>query len=110
MKELNPTGDLTPVQNTNDPRAHIGSAFDDLKQNVVEGMHRVSKTLRQKAGESPAGKQVADWLEHAARELGEMDPARVKNDIRRKIGENPGRSLLVAGAAGLALGILLRRR
>jgi ElaB/YqjD/DUF883 family membrane-anchored ribosome-binding protein len=39
-----------------------------------------------------------------------MDPQKIKTDIQDQMRRNPGRSLLIAGAAGLILGALLRRR
>jgi ElaB/YqjD/DUF883 family membrane-anchored ribosome-binding protein len=39
-----------------------------------------------------------------------MNVEQVKADLQQEIRRNPGRSLLIAGAFGLLLGSLLRRR
>ena len=54
-------------------------------------------------------RQAAGWLDDAAEYVREVDPQKVKSDIQLQVRSNPGRSLLIAGAAGLLLGILLRR-
>ena len=91
------------------------SKLDIIKETVADKLHAAATTIHQKAGqnqESPvagyAG-QAAGWLDDAAEYVREVDPQKVKSDIQHQVRSNPGRSLLVAGAAGLLLGILLRR-
>lgn len=91
------------------------STLDTIKDTVANKLHAAASTIQQKAGqnqESPvagyAG-QAAGWLDDAAEYVREVDPQKVKSDIQHQVRSNPGRSLLVAGAAGLLLGILLRR-
>jgi ElaB/YqjD/DUF883 family membrane-anchored ribosome-binding protein len=39
-----------------------------------------------------------------------MEPKKIKADITEQVRRNPGKSLLVAGAVGLILGAIFRRR
>lgn len=91
------------------------STLDTIKDTVAEKLHAVAGAIQQKAGQNQenavagyAG-QAAGWLDDAAEYVREVDPQKVKSDLQKQVRSNPGRSLLVAGAAGLLLGILLRR-
>ncbi|HKP11676.1 MAG TPA: hypothetical protein VJZ91_06180, partial [Blastocatellia bacterium] len=53
--------------------------------------------------------QASGWLNNAADYVRDIEPEQVKTDIQKQVRSNPGRSLLIAVGAGLALGILLRR-
>lgn len=92
-----------------------GSTLETIKETVADKLHAAASTIQQKVGEnqeSPvagyAG-QAAGWLDDAAEYVREVDPQKVKSDIQQQVRSNPGRSLVIAGAAGLLLGILLRR-
>lgn len=91
------------------------STLDTIKETVANKLHAAASTIQQKAGQSQdnavagyAG-QAAGWLDDAAEYVRDVDPQKVKSDIQHQVRSNPGRSLLIAGAAGLLLGILLRR-
>lgn len=56
------------------------------------------------------GAQAADWLERSADYVNEIEPQQLKADLETTVRRNPGRSLLVAGLAGLVIGKLLHRR
>ena len=56
------------------------------------------------------GSQAADWLERSADYVNDLEPQQIKADLESTVRRNPGRSLLVAGLAGLVIGKLLRRR
>ena len=56
------------------------------------------------------GNRAADILNRSADYVDEMDLERVKEGVVNQVRQNPGRSLLIAGAAGLILGALFRRR
>ncbi len=99
-----------------DSQSSGGSTLDTIKENVADKLHAAANTIQQKAAQNqsnPAAAyagQAAGWLDGAADYVREVDPAKVKTDIQQQVRSNPGRSLLVAGAAGLLLGILFRRR
>jgi ElaB/YqjD/DUF883 family membrane-anchored ribosome-binding protein len=93
------------------------SIFKQIRATTADKLQSAAQTLHQKADRSgqPAevsalGHRAADWLERSADYVSEMEPQRLKSDIEDKVRRNPGRSLLIAGIVGLALGGLLRRR
>jgi ElaB/YqjD/DUF883 family membrane-anchored ribosome-binding protein len=103
------------------PRANDGrqrdSIFKQIRATTADKLQAASQTLHEKADRSgqPAeisalGHRAADWLERSADYVSEMEPQRLKSDIEDRVRRNPGRSLLIAGIVGLALGGLLRRR
>ena len=92
-----------------------GSTWETIKDTVADKLHAAAGVIQQKAGQnedSPvagyAG-QASGWLDDAAEYVREADPQKIKSDLQSQVRQNPGRSLLVAGAAGLLLGFLLRR-
>lgn len=103
------------------PRANYGgqrdSIFKQIRATTADKLQAASQTLHEKADRSgqPAeisalGHRAADWLERSADYVSEMEPQRLKSDIEDRVRRNPGRSILIAGIVGLALGGLLRRR
>jgi len=94
-----------------------GSTFKQIRTTVADKLQAAAQTLHQKADRSgqPAElstfeHRAAGWLERSADYVNEMEPQRLKSDLENQVRRNPGRSLLVAGIVGLALGGLLRRR
>jgi ElaB/YqjD/DUF883 family membrane-anchored ribosome-binding protein len=93
------------------------SIFKQIRTTAADKLQAAAQTLHQKADRSgqPAevsalGHRAADWLERSADYVSEVEPQRLKSDIEDRVRRNPGRSLLIAGIVGLALGGLLRRR
>ena len=91
------------------------TTLETIKDTVADKLHAAAGTIQQKAAQSQenaiagyAG-HAAGWLDDAAEYVREVDPQKLKSDLQNQVKRNPGRSLLVAGAAGLLLGILLRR-
>lgn len=90
---------------------------DKLKNAVADQLKNAAASIEEKAtsGQAPGqlaeyGQKAADWLDSSGDYVRNIDPKQVKLDIENKVRKNPGRSLLIAGAAGLFLGILFRRR
>lgn len=54
--------------------------------------------------------QAANWVKRSATYIDDLNPQQVKEDIATQVRRNPGKTLLIATAAGLLLGSLLRRR
>jgi ElaB/YqjD/DUF883 family membrane-anchored ribosome-binding protein len=101
----------------NQVQGRSGSTFSQVKSTVAEKLHAAAESLHKTAGKSTQqndltgfGHQAADWLDRSADYVSQIEPARVRNDIESGVRKNPGRSLLIAGAVGLVLGGLLRRR
>jgi ElaB/YqjD/DUF883 family membrane-anchored ribosome-binding protein len=87
----------------------VKSAVADLLSEAADAIH--DKSAGTSSSElSNLGDRAASWLEHSAGYVREMEPQRLKSDIEEKVRRNPGRSLIIAGAVGLVLGSLLRRR
>jgi ElaB/YqjD/DUF883 family membrane-anchored ribosome-binding protein len=115
MQQTDRADDFTSIQNTAQSQArNSGSKLDNIKTTVADKLESAAEALRQKSGQSSnrAGyvNQASDWLNQTADYVRGIEPAQIKSDIQQQVHSNPGRSLLIAGAAGLALGILLRRR
>ena len=56
------------------------------------------------------GNRAAELLNRSADYVEDLDLERVKERVVSQVRRNPGRSLLIAGVAGLFLGALFRRR
>ena len=117
MDQINNTESLTPVRNTNEYEMKSpsgNSTFNNIKSAVADKLKAAAQTLEGKADQnSPASayaKQASGWLAGAADYVRDVNTDQVKSDIQRQVRSNPGRTLLIAGAVGLALGALLKRR
>ena len=93
------------------------TVFADLKQSIAEKLHKVAEALddRASAHEAQSGtaqyeKQASEWLDHAAEYLRAFRYEQADARVREYVRQSPGRSLLIAGAVGLMIGALLRRR
>jgi ElaB/YqjD/DUF883 family membrane-anchored ribosome-binding protein len=94
-----------------------GSKFSNLKASVSDSLRSAAGVIREKAEEagensnlSHYGHQASRWLNTSADYVRDMDFQAVQSDIKETVRRNPGRSLLIAAAAGLIIGIMLRRR
>lgn len=113
------------VQNTEglaSPRANIdyqagpdtNSNVENIKLKVAEGLKSAAASLKQKAPQEGAMSgyvsQASGWLDTAGDYVEDFNVPKVKSDIKRQMRANPGRALLIAGAVGLVVGALFRRR
>lgn len=110
-------GQLTGGHDNAESTKRSGSTFQQIRSTVAEKLQSAAQTLHQKTAGSNQqneftdfGKRAANWLENSADYVNHMEPSQVRNDIENQVRRNPGRSLLIAGAVGLVLGGLLRRR
>lgn len=95
-----------------------GSTFDRIKSTVADKLRSASHALEEKAGDmegrndslSGYGRQTARWLDKSASYIDEADPQRIKSDLQDQVRQHPGRSLLIAGAVGLLIGAIFKRR
>lgn len=95
-----------------------GSTFDRIKSTVVDKLRSASQALEEKSSSmqgqneslSNYGQQTARWLDKSATYIDEADTQKVKNDLQDQVRNHPGRSLIIAGAVGLVLGAIFRRR
>jgi ElaB/YqjD/DUF883 family membrane-anchored ribosome-binding protein len=105
MDQMNNRDSLTAGIEGYGSQSASGVSLDTIKDTVADKLHAVAGAVQQKAGQN----QAAGWLDDAAEYVREVDPQRIKADLQKQVRSNPGRSLIIAGAAGLLLGILLRR-
>jgi|SRR5215831_1757934 len=91
------------------------STFDDVKHRVADKLHSAAETIQSKAAENQQSSlsgyaiTAAGWLDDTSMYIRNADSQRIKSDLQTQVRRNPGRSLLIAGAAGLLLGVLIRR-
>ncbi len=93
------------------------STFDRVKTTVADRMSRAAQILHEQSSRtgreselSNFGNRTADWLDRSAGYVKEVEAQRLKSDIETQVRRHPGRSLLIAGAVGLLLGSIFRRR
>jgi ElaB/YqjD/DUF883 family membrane-anchored ribosome-binding protein len=115
--ETNTTETLTPVRDTSRYESTTtkgNSTLNNIKTTVADKLKSAAQALgeksRQDTSVSQYAGQASGWLNNAADYVREIEPDQVKADIQRQVRSNPGRSLLIAGVAGLVLGTLFRRR
>ena len=89
------------------------SKLDNIKSTVADKLQSAAGAIKQRAEGQSAVSGVADkastMLNDAASYVRDVDPQQIKTDIQDEVKRNPGRALLIAGAAGLLLGVLFRR-
>ncbi|HKX30963.1 MAG TPA: hypothetical protein VJ302_24950 [Blastocatellia bacterium] len=92
------------------------STLTRVKKTVAVQLSKAAQTLHQKSTQevdnrelSNLGHRAADWLERSADYVRDVEPQRLKSDLENQVRRNPGKSLLIAGIAGLVIGRILRR-
>lgn len=116
MEQFNKTESLASTRETIEYESGAGGkpTLDNIKDKVAGGLKAAAGSLRpeglQEGGMSGYARQASGWLDSAGEYVRDMDVSQVKTDIQRQMRANPGRALLIAGAAGLILGALIRRR
>jgi ElaB/YqjD/DUF883 family membrane-anchored ribosome-binding protein len=93
------------------------TTFARVRETIADKLSQAAHALYQKssqAGEESElanlGTRAAEWLERSADYVKVIEPQQLKSDIEDQVRRHPGRSLLIAGVAGLILGRVLRRR
>ena len=88
-----------------------------MKRTVADKLHDAAGAIRNKSGASEPGtgfsrygSQASDFLDRSAHYVQEFDYERVNAQVKQYVRHNPGRSLLMAGAAGLIIGAMVKRR
>lgn len=99
-----------------------GTGLDRIQVRIADKLHQAAENLFGKTTEdnqiqqeapNEAAKlkaQAGAWIHSSADYISQMEPEKVKADITEQVRRNPGRSLLMAGAAGLILGAIFRRK
>jgi ElaB/YqjD/DUF883 family membrane-anchored ribosome-binding protein len=93
------------------------TGFKNAKNIIADKLHNVAEALAGKAANQDApsgiaqcGKQASEWLDHSAEYVRQFDYKQADARVREYVRQSPGRSLLIAGAVGLIIGVILRRR
>lgn len=122
---MNQSGESTSLTNgpetwgaESDAQRRGTTGLDQIKSTIADKLRSAAGALHEKTaqagdqsqGVSQYGRQAADWLDRSADYVQEFNPQQLKSNVEEQVRRNPGRSLLIAGAAGLVLGALLRRR
>ena len=94
-----------------------GMDFKQIKSTVADKLHGAAQRLQERAergeGTPELGRwsqRAGEWMDRSADYIHDLEPQQLRTDIENQVRRNPGRSLLIAGAAGLLLGRLLRGR
>ena len=93
------------------------TGFENVKNIIADKLHNAAEALGEKAADHEAqcgiahyGKHASEWLDHSAEYVRQFDHEQTDAKIREYVRQSPGRSLLIAGAVGLIIGAILRRR
>jgi ElaB/YqjD/DUF883 family membrane-anchored ribosome-binding protein len=93
------------------------NGFKNAKNMISDTLHHVAEALAEKASnrEAPSGiarygKQASEWMDQSADYVRQFDYKQEDARVREYVRQSPGRSLLIAGAVGLIVGAILRRR
>jgi ElaB/YqjD/DUF883 family membrane-anchored ribosome-binding protein len=91
--------------------------FENVKSFIADKLHAVAGVLNEKeegqdaqSGISPYGKQASEWLDQSAEYVRQFDYEQADARVREYVRQSPGCSLVIAGAVGLIIGAILRRR
>jgi ElaB/YqjD/DUF883 family membrane-anchored ribosome-binding protein len=93
------------------------TGFENMKKIIADKLHHVAEAVEEKAadqevqsGMAQYGKQASEWLDQSSECVRQFDYEQADARIREYVEQSPGRSLLLAGAVGLVIGAILRRR
>ena len=93
------------------------TGFENVKNTIADKLHNVAEALNEKAADPDAqcglaqyGKQASGWLNQSAEYVRQFDHEQADTSVREYVRHSPGRSLVIAGAVGLIIGAILRRR
>jgi ElaB/YqjD/DUF883 family membrane-anchored ribosome-binding protein len=110
-------GDKTEASAPEGQGREQSGGFDEVKSIVADRIHMVAEALGEKAAEQDAlsgaaqyGKQASEWLDRSAEYVRQFDYRQADARVREYVKQSPERSLLIAGAVGLIIGALWRRR
>ena len=117
MKKNNRAVDKTEEPAAENQGSGESTGFENVKNIIADKLHNVAEALGEKAAnqDAPSGiaqyrKQASEWLDKSAEYVRQFDYEQADARVRECVGQNPGRSLLIAGGVGLIIGAILRRR
>jgi ElaB/YqjD/DUF883 family membrane-anchored ribosome-binding protein len=93
------------------------TGFENVKSRIADKLNHVAWVISKKAAGpdvqsdiAACEKQASEWLDHWAEYIRQFDYKQVDAKARQYVRQNPGRSILIAGAVGMIIGAVLRRR
>ena len=93
------------------------TGFENVKNIIADKIHYVAGALSEKAADQDAqcgiaqyAKHASEWLDQSAEYVRQFDYEQTDARVREYVRQSPGRSLVIAGAVGLIIGVILRRR
>ena len=93
------------------------SGFENVKNVIADKLHNVAVALGGEAtaqdaqsGATHYGKHAAELLDQSAEYVRQFDYEQVDARVQEHVRHSPGRSLLIAGAVGLIIGAILKRK
>jgi ElaB/YqjD/DUF883 family membrane-anchored ribosome-binding protein len=93
------------------------TGFENIKNIIADKIHYVAGALSEKAADQDAqcgiaqyAKQASGWLDQSAEYVRQFDYEQADARVREYVKQSPGCSLVIAGAVGLIIGAILRRR
>jgi ElaB/YqjD/DUF883 family membrane-anchored ribosome-binding protein len=93
------------------------TGFENVRNIIADKVHLVAEALGERAVDQDAqsgiahyGRQASEWLDQSAEYVRQFEYKQADARVREYVRQSPGRSLLIAGAVGLIIGALLRRR
>lgn len=91
--------------------------FENAKNIIADKLHHVAAAIDEKAAEqgplcdmAKYGKQASAWLDQSAEYVRQFNYEHADAKIREYVRQSPGRSVVMAGAVGIIIGVILRRR
>jgi hypothetical protein len=91
--------------------------FENAKNLIADKLLRAAAAISEKAADQDPhcdiaqyGKQASEWLDRSAEYVRQFDYEHADAKIRDYVRQSPGRSVLIAGAAGIIIEAILRRR
>lgn len=96
----------------------VATGFDTSKTTVADKLHQAADTIQQKVDASENadsnltkyGQKASSILNTSADYIENFEPNQITTGVQKHVKDNPGRSLLIAGAVGLLLGFLFKNR
>ena len=88
----------------------VKTLLADKLQSAAKGLGENGAGQNRETGTANYRKQASEWLDHSAEYVRKFDYKEADAGIREYVKQSPGRSLFIAGAVGLIVGALLRRR
>jgi ElaB/YqjD/DUF883 family membrane-anchored ribosome-binding protein len=93
------------------------TGFENVKNSIADKTHHVAGALSEKAADQEAQcgiaqyvKHASEWLDQSAEYVRQFDYEQADAGVREYVKQSPGFSLVIAGAVGLIIGAILRRR